>query len=250
MAKIIWSGLEDSGKTYMLAKASIKILKRNIVWAKKTGKPRPIVSNLPYSNLFKSMCYDAQIPLYNWKDLDEFVNWQNTGKELRNADVFVDEIGTYFDSRTFKDLPLDVRLYLAQASKMGVDMYGAAQDFAQVDIAFRRLTTQLFYVRKLAGSPRPAETKPKVKLIWGFCTIKEMDPMGYDEKMLQFNSKSIFPWPFFLRKDYCEIFDTTCRIPRSAPPSFKHVPRHCEDPKCKFEMYEFSNGVKYKVSHI
>jgi len=243
MAKLIWTGLEDSGKTYMLAIASVKILKRNAKWLKITGKARSIISNLPYSNEFKKMCQEAEIPLRNWKDVEEL-------PELTNCDLFIDEVGTYFDARTFKDLPLEIRLWLAQASKLGVDIYGAAQDFAQVDIAFRRLTTQLFYIRKLIGSKRPAETKPPVKFIWGLCTNRELDPMGYDEKMLSFNSKSIFPWPFLLRKDYCKIFDTTKRIPRSDPPPYKHIARRCEHPNCKFELYGFHEGHKHKIIHV
>jgi len=248
MGKIVWTGLEDSGKSYMMAVASVKITKRNAKWQEKTGIYRPIISNVAYSEEFHKLCRELDVIVEAWKDLEELPKlserWPGGG------DIFVDEIGTYFDARTFKDLPLDIRLWLAQASKLGWDMYGAAQDFAQVDVAFRRLTNQLFYVRKLAGSPRPAPSKPKVRLIWGLCTIREMDPIGYDEKMMQFNQKSVFPWPFLIRKDYCQIFKTNERVPKSKPPPFKHIARRCEVEGCGLEMFHTVKGVKHKIVHV
>jgi len=248
MSKLIWTGLEDSGKTYMLAVASVRIAKRNAKWQEKTGIYRPIISNIPYSVEFLELCKTLRVPVENWKDIEELPKlsdrWPGGG------DIFIDEVGTYFDARTFKDLPLDIRLWLAQASKMGWDMYGAAQDFAQVDIAFRRLTNQLFYVRKIAGSRRPAPSKPSIPFIWGLCTIREMDPVGYDEKMMAFNQKSVFPWPFLIRKDYCGIFDTNKRIPKSAPPPFKHIARKCEVDGCNLEMFHMVKGIKHKIIHV
>jgi len=248
MSKIVWTGLEDSGKSYMLAKASVKIAKRNAKWQEITGVYRPIISNVAYSQDFHDLAKELNIIVEPWKDLEELPKlserWPGGG------DIFVDEIGTYFDSRTFKDLPLDIRLWLAQASKLGWDMYGAAQDFAQVDIAFRRLTNQLFHVRKLAGSNRPAPSKPPIRFIWGLCTIREMDPVGYDEKMLAFNQKSVFPWPFFIRKDYCHVFETNKRVPKSAPPPYKHIARRCEVQGCNLEMFHMVNGVKHRINHV
>jgi len=245
MSKVIWTGLEDSGKSYMLAVVSTKIAYRNAEWLKITGRPRPIVSNLPYSDEFKNLCRSLKVPLRNWKDLEELPELEEGG-----GDLFIDEVGTYFDSRTYKDLPLHIRLWLAQASKLGWDIYGAAQDFSQVDIAFRRLTNTLYYVKKLMGSSRPALTKPPVRFIWGICTVKEMDPIGYDEKMAAFNQVGWFPWPFFIRKDFCQIFDTTKRIPKSAPPPFRHVARRCEVEGCKFELFQIDHGTKHKIQHV
>jgi len=248
MAKIIWTGLEDSGKSYMLAKASTKIVYRNAKWLKQTGIPRPIISNLPYSESFLEFAKEQGIPVENWKDIAELLDMPK--RYPGGGDLFIDEIGTYFDARTFKDLPLDIRLLLAQFSKLGWDIYGAAQDFAQVDIAFRRLTNQLFLVRKLTGNSRPAKSKPPIRFIWGICTIRELDPVGYDEKELAFNQKGVFPWPFFIRKDYCNVFKTSERVPKSLPAPFKHIARRCEVPGCNLEMFHMVNGVKHKIQHV
>jgi len=118
MAKTIFSGLEDSGKSYMLAHTASEIAYRNAKWLKITGVPRPIISNLRFEPSFEQhVVTDLGIPIRYWKDISEL-------REITNADLFIDEVGTYFDSRTFKDLPLDIRLWLAQASKLGVDIYG------------------------------------------------------------------------------------------------------------------------------
>jgi len=242
MAKTIFSGLEDSGKSYRLALTSGWLLERNAKWLKLTGIPRPLVSNLEYETWFEEYAKTLGVPIRYWKDIEQLV-------ELTNCDLIIDEVGAYFDSRTFKDLPLDVRLWLAQASKLGVDIYGSAQDFAQVDITFRRLTTQLFHITKIMGSQRPAITKPPVRRVWGLCTMRELDPVGYDEQTKKFASSGL-PKFFFIQKKHCGIFDTTKRIAKSKPPPYKHVARACADPKCKFKLYDMVGVITHKVSHV
>jgi len=243
MAKTIFTGLEDSGKSYKLAVTAGQLVERNAKWLNMTGIPRPIVSNLEFMPWFNEYAASLGIPVKQWSNLEELVL-------MRNCDLFIDEIGTYFDSRTFKDLPLDLRLWLAQASKLGVDIYGSAQDFAQVDVSFRRLVTGLYEITKVMGSARPAETRPPVRYIWGLCTMKQMDPVGYDETKKAFNNLSWFPTPFFIRKEFCNIFDTTKRIAKSKPVPYKHVVRPCADPACSFKLYERIGGVTHKVTHV
>jgi len=244
MSKTIFAGLEDSGKSLMLAQYAGMIAERNSDWAKITKNPRPIVSNLEFQEPFhKYVTEELGIPITYWRDLDEL-------PQLQNCDLIIDEVGAYFDSRTFKDLPLDLRLWLAQASKLGVDIYGSAQDFAQVDISFRRLTTTLYHITKLIGSPRPAATRPPVRRIWGVCSIRELDPIGYDEQKKKFATDSWLPSFFFITREHCDIFDTTKRIAKTKPPPYKHIERACSDPQCQFELFIKRNGHKHKVTHV
>lgn len=248
MAKYIFSGGEDSGKSYMLAYRSGQIVERNADWAKLTGKPRPIRSNLEYSEWFYDWAVNEMgVPIYYWKDVEE---WER----FEGCDMIIDEIGAYLDSRTFKDLPLSTRLWLSQASKLGVDMYGSAQDFAQVDLSFRRLVKSdnggLFHINKLIGSPRPHASKPPVKRIWGICMMRELDPEGYDEQKKRFASDQIIPTFFTIRREICTIFDTNKRIAKSKPPPYKHIARHCEDPMCQMDLYRTIDGVKHRISHV
>jgi len=247
MSKTIFSGAEDSGKSYQLALHAGKIVERNARWLKITGNPRPIRSNLEFQPWFQEFAAERGVPIYYWKDIETWV-------DFRDCDMIIDEIGAYLDSRNFKDLPLDVRLWLAQASKLGVDMYGSAQDFAQVDVSFRRLVSSenggLFHITKMMGSQRPAATKPPIKRIWGICAMRQLDPVAYDETSKKFNSKLALPQFFFIREQICNIFDTTKRIPKTAPPPYKHVARPCADPQCKFKLYEMHQGKMHRVQHI
>lgn len=246
MAKVIYTGAEDSGKSYQLALRAGKLVERNARWLKITGNPRAVASNLKFKPWFEKFAADRGVPIRYWKDLEELPS-------MNGADLIIDEMGTYFDSRTFKDLPLDVRLWVAQASKLGTDIYGSAQDFSQVDVSFRRLvrgsTNGLFKIEKLMGSDRPHATKPPVDAIWGFCMLRELDPSKLDVETSEFKAMGM-PSFFWIRREICDIFDTNARIAKSAPVPFKHVERRCSDPNCGLEKYKVINGVHYLVQHL
>lgn len=232
--KVIYSGLESSGKTLRLAKVAADIAYRNSSWNRLTGTSRPIISNIKFSEDFETHVQEELgVEIRYWKNLDELVS-------LENADVFIDEVGTYFDARLWSDLPLDVRRWLTQGAKSGIEIYGSAQDFAQCDLAFRRLVNHLYHITKLVGSPRPAATKPPVKRIWGICSMRELNPREYKEDKKSFDKTSLFPSFFWIERQYCEIFDTTQKIARSAPPPYRHIERYCELRDCPF----------HKLSHI
>lgn len=218
--KIIYSGLEGSGKSLKLARVVKNLVWRNHKWGKKIGIPRPIWSNMTFSNEFETYARDLGVPINYWQNLDELI-------KIEQADVIIDEVGNYFDSRMWADLSLDVRRWLTQGSKCGIEIYGSAQDFAQVDKAFRRLVNALFDIRKFVGSRRPSATKPPVKYIWGICLARELDPQGYDEDKKAFNG-SFIPHPFLIRRKDCEIFDTGQKIRRSEYPALRHEARYCQ----------------------
>ena len=193
------------------------------------GQTRPIASNMRFSPQFeKYVTEELKIPVIYWHNIDDII-------KMSNVDIFIDEVGTYFDSRMWQELSLDARRWLAQGAKSGIEIYGSAQDFAQVDKAFRRLVNHLHHIRKIAGSRRPSPTKPPIKKIWGLCMVSELDPQGYDEEKSKFAGKGAMDFSFFfIERKYCEIFDTTQKIERSAPPTMRHIERTCELPNCQF----------------
>lgn len=182
--KTIFSGKEGSGKSLLLAKTAREIVYRNSRWNKRYDKDRPIISNMRFTPEFEDFARDMGVRIEYWQNLDELVR-------ISNADVFCDEVGTYFDSRLWADLSPEIRSWLQQGSKMGIEFYGAAQDFAQVDKSFRRLCSRLYLIRKLIGSGRPAATKPPIKRIWGVCMVSELSPDGYSE------DKKIYLWWYY-----------------------------------------------------
>jgi len=270
--KVIFSGLEGSGKSLKLAMVASEIAHRNSKWYRKQQEqykkaidtyehhlsllsatdpakadlwhknnqfpqspiPRPIYSNLLFSEVFREYVErELGIPVHYWNNLDDLI-------KIENADVLMDEVGNYFDSRMWADLSLDVRRWLTQGSKMGIELYGTAQDFAQVDKSFRRLCNDLIHIVKVVGSRRPSATKPPVKQIWGICMTRNLDPQGYDEDKKKFAGSFSMPGFFLIEKEYCDIFDTTQKILRSKPPALKHIERTCENEKCGY----------HKTTHI
>lgn len=226
--KTIFSGLESSGKSLRLAKVTADLVQRNGNWKKKSGIERPIISNLHFTEKFYNWATkDMGVPIIYWTNLDELIKYDN-------ADIIIDEVGTYFDSRLWTDLSLDVRRWLTQGAKTGIEIYGSAQDFAQVDLSFRRLVNNLYHITKLFGSGRPSPTKPPIKRIWGLCSIRELNPREYKEDKKSFDTTQMFPSFFFIEREYCEIFDTTQKILRSTPPAMKHIERLCELDSCGF----------------
>jgi len=218
--KIIYSGLEGAGKSLKLAKVVQDLVERNHKWYKQTGIKRSIASNMQFSDKYTAYAESKHVPITYWKNLDDLI-------KLEQCDVIIDEVGNYFDSRLWADLSLDVRKWLTQGSKCGIEIYGTAQDFAQVDKSFRRLVNALYDIRKFIGSRRPSATKPPVKRIWGVCLARELDPQGYDEDKKGTNG-SFIPSPFLIRRKDCEIFDTTQKIGRSEYPAMRHEARYCQ----------------------
>jgi len=231
--KVIFSGLESSGKSLRLASVVADVAYRNAEWFKTTGKERAIYSNLFFSQEFVKECENMRVPIRYWTNLDELV-------VLDNVDVIIDEVGTYFDARLWSDLSLDVRRWLTQGAKSGIEIYGTAQDFAQVDLAFRRLVNHLFHITKLFGSRRPSATTPPISRIWGLCSIRELNPREYKEDKKSFDTTQLIPNFFFIERAHCEMFDTTQKIQRSTATPLRHIERQCELPSCSF----------HKVAHI
>jgi len=219
--KIIYSGLESSGKSLRLAMMAERLMQRNARWKKKSGIERPIYSNMEFSQSFMDKAHEMGVPLRLWENLDDLV-------QIKDADVIIDEIGTYFDARLWPELSQDARRWVTQGAKAGIEIYGAAQDFAQVDIAFRRLVNELYLINKVIGSRRPANTKPAVKWIWGVCAKMELDPRAYKEDEKKFITKYTLPRFFLIQRKYCEIFNTSQFIKKSKPLPFKHIERQCE----------------------
>jgi len=218
--KYVVSGLEDSGKSLWLARVIRRVANRNARWLRVTGTPRPIITNMWLHADFVRKCENEGVPVRHFLNLHEIV-------DVPDADIFIDEIGTYFDSRMWADIPLDVRRWLAQASKRGTDIYGTAQDFAQVDKSFRRLVNQLQHVVKFIGSDRPTPSRPPVKKPWGVCLRWDLNPTAYAEDNKQIEGFLGLPIPFFITKEDCDTYDTRQLQKKSEGMPLQHSERRC-----------------------
>lgn len=233
---VVYSGLPGSGKSLKLADTLVNILFRNRRIYEKNVKryeqglideippKRMLWTNLQFTSKVNEEFYDY---IKYWTDLKQLV-------VLRDCDVAIDEIATYFDARLWETLSLEMRRWLAQHRKFGIEIYGTAQDFAQTDKAFRRLTSNLFLLKKLIGSADISPTRPAPKYIWGLVVVRELDPTTYDEQKSKFAKNGFFPSFMAITRAATEVFDTRAEVRMSHALPLKHLEKACELPNCKF----------------
>lgn len=233
---VVFTGLPGSGKSLKLADTLVNILYRNRkiydknVKLHEAGKldevpPRRIL----WTNLKFAQKVLDEFPEYirEWTDLRQLT-------VLRDCDVAIDEIATYFDARLWETLSLEMRRWLSQHRKFGIDIYGTAQDFAQTDKSFRRLTSHLFLLRKIVGSADISPTRPDPKYIWGISVVRELDPTVYDEQKSKFGGQGMIPSLMWITRAATEIFDTRAEVKMSSALPLKHIEKACELPGCSF----------------
>jgi hypothetical protein len=218
---VVFTGLPGSGKSLKLAQTVVDILYRNKRYYEKTGKIRPVYLNLKMSKEIEIEFFDF---IRYWTNLKDLVI-------LRDVDIVIDEIATYFDAHNWATMSTEMKRFLQQHRKFGIDIYGTAQDFAQTDKSFRRLTSDLLYLTKLIGSGDISPTRPLPKFIWGVVLVKSLDPTKYDEQKSKFEGSG-FPRFMFITRHATSIFDTRSEIKPSASLPLRHLVYECELPDC------------------
>jgi hypothetical protein len=232
----VFTGLPGSGKSLKLADSLVNILYRNRKAYERNVKrfeAGEIESLPPKRLLWTNLKFQPKVEvefldyIRYWTDLKQLT-------PLRDVDVAIDEIATYFDARLWETLSPGMRRWLAQHRKFGIEIYGTAQDFAQTDKAFRRLTSHLFLLRKLIGSGDISPTRPAPKRIWGIVVVRELDPTTYDEQKSKFATQGMFPSLMYITRGATEIFDTRAEVRLSSALPLKHIDKACENQDCSF----------------
>lgn len=233
--KRIYIGKEGSGKTLMMGREAERVVRRNKKLLKKTGFVRPIVTNFYFSPNFVNWARSNGVPVKQWKDISEL-------ESMTECDLFIDEVGAYFDSRSFADLPLSTRLWLAQAQKLGVHIIGSAQDWQQIDVSFRRLVNDLVEVKKIVGSRRPSKTIPGSAYPWAWLLVTNLNPKSTDSaddlKTLHLIPPLLNPTCYRLAtKPDTDRFDTNARVIESELPPLRKRVRVCPEDGYKQVRY-------------
>jgi len=220
---VVYTGKPGSGKTLSLAKQLWHICQRNEKYYKKTGILRYIYTNLELSEDFSDRYKRLLVNLKDSQNfLDELI-------KIRNADIFIEELGIYFDSENWKDITLYTKRFLALHRHYGVDIWGTAQDFGQVAISFRRMTHVVLWLNKIIGTRDPSATKPKIKYPWGICSMREVDANSYnvkdatDLKAQGFAGLKFFFWDLKI----INIFNTNQAFDDPPPQPLQHIERSC-----------------------
>jgi len=216
----IYSGKPGSGKSLKLADVIVGLLARNERWKRKTGLVRPILTNIKISDALKAQYPDF---IQEWTEPEMLV-------KQTQCDIIWDEIATHLDSTQWANVPLDLKRFLQQHRKRGIDIYGTTQSFGMVDISMRRLVDELHICYKLIGSRNPAPTKPEVKYIWGLIWISQISPETFESEKPKKNG---FDW-LVMNRALVEVYDTLQEIPVGQYPPLRHIERHCVDPTCEY----------------
>lgn len=215
-------GAPGQGKSLYTASKVLDLLKRNVKWFQRTGIVRPIYSNLKFSDDIESK-YRGYI--FYWTDSAELCR-------LRDVDIIWDEIATELDARNFANLSTELKRFLSQYRKRGIDIYANTQDFSMIDARARLMINSVKTLTKIIGSPDISTTKPKPKTIWGLVVIRtvqnyrEVDP---DKKKYDF-----FFSIMFITKQLVSVYDTRQDISLGLPPPLKHEVRICDHEGCGY----------------
>jgi len=213
----IIEGKPGQGKSLYTARLARKLITRNQKIFEKTGIFRTLYSNIKFSTEFETWSGDF---LKYWVSTADVVS-------LRNADLLWDEIATELDSRNFANLSEELKRFLSQYRKRGVDIYANTQDFSMIDARARLMITRVATLTKIIGSSDPSITKPKIKRIWGLIIIRDLQDIFADDPTKK-KYNVFFSW-FFIERADISIYDTTQDIPLSSPLPLRKEVRVCPE---------------------
>jgi len=213
MAKVVWTGIESSGKSLQLSIKAEEVRARNKRWFRITGVQRTMAFNSPMSQDFIDLIEESGIKYVQFRDLDDILY-------LEDADIFIDELIKFFPANGSNSLSTEQIHFITQGSKSGINVYACSQDFSQVHKQFRLLVNEVYVVTKLFGSPRPMKSAPPVNKIWGLCICRSVEPSSFKGDSATMET-SYIPMPFWIWRDDCDRFDTSYKIPLTKLPMRK-----------------------------
>jgi len=203
----IIEGLPGQGKSLYTARKTQFLLRRNKKWFEKSGVVRPIYSNLKFSPEFEGQ---AGPYLRYWQSSSEVA-------KLRDCDLIWDEIATELDSRSFSTLSEELKRFLSQYDKRGIEIYANTQDFSMIDLRARLFVTRVARVNKVIGSRRPSPTRPPIDRPWGLIVVR--DCQNYKANEALDKKFTVMPTEmFFIEKELTDIYDTRQDISQTELP--------------------------------
>lgn len=212
----ITEGAPGQGKSFYTAQLAERLLKRNIKWHAKGNPIRKLYSNMKFSEWFEEK-YEGYIEY--WSDSSTLV-------QLRDCEIIWDEIATELDARNWPNLSVEMKRFLSQYRKRGIDIYANTQDFSMIDQRARLMISHVRTLTKIIGSSDISTTKPKPKYIWGLILIRDVE--NYRETNPEKKKYGMIPSFTLLDKHGISIYDTTQDIKTGELPRLKHEVRRCE----------------------
>lgn len=163
----VFCGYFGSGKSLSAVDEVISIYKRYnglVVWNEDLQtflkQKVTIISNLDLKG----------VPYVEWTSEQQFINYEVTPSEV--VLFLVDEIGTVWNNRDFKNFNPDVFQNIVQSRKRKMAIYGTLPDFLGTDINIRRYTHQVVqcsktwrFVKHRYFNPRDVENCNNIDMI-------------------------------------------------------------------------------------
>jgi len=215
----ITEGPPGQGKSVYTARTAERLLYRNKKWFLRTGLRREIWSNLKFSDDFEKR---GNGYIRYWTDSSQLV-------KLRDCDVVWDEIATELDSRNWPNLSVEMKRFLSQYRKRGIDIYANTQDFSMIDARARLMISSVRTLTKIIGSRDISTTKPPPKRIWGLVLIR--DVVNYRETEAEKKKYELVPSFLVITRELVSLYDTTQDIALGKPPPLRHEVRYCQNHK-------------------
>lgn len=133
MSITLFTGRPGSGKTYMLVKQGIKLLKKG---------------ETVYSNVLINLTDEEQEKFGNrlryWRSLQDLVR-------IKNGYILLDEAHIYMPSRNWEKLPVEMQYKLSQHRKEGLHIIGTTQSIKRIDTIMRELIDTWFECTTFLG---------------------------------------------------------------------------------------------------
>lgn len=216
---LVYEGPPGQGKSILMSKIAKNLILRNQKLTIKYPKlpKRILYSNIKFSKDFEKLAGEY---LKYWSNTSEIV-------KMRDVDIIWDEIATELDSRNYLNLSDELKRFLSQYRKRGIDIYANTQDFSMVDARARLMITGVYTLKKAMGSRDISASKPYPPKIWGIIFVWSVTNYRETEP-----EKKIISWLnsqfFFITKELISMYDTTQDIPQGELPPLKHITRKCE----------------------
>lgn len=215
-------GAPGQGKSLYTAQLAQRLLERNLLWERKRQKrvaeleARPDLSETQrrelagllsrprrklYSNLRFSEAFERKWEgwIEYWVDAEDLTT-------CHDCDIIWDEIATELDSRNWVNLADEMKRFLSQYRKRGVDIYANTQDFSMIDVRARLMISGVKTLTKVIGSSDISSTKPPPKYIWGVVMVRTVE--NYRETSPDRKRYSFLPSFFLITRELVEIYDT------------------------------------------
>jgi len=173
------TGLPGQGKTYYLAKLAKEAIKAK----------RPLWVNFH---------------LNTTSDLVHYYNDPAMLGDVESGLIIMDEAQIYFNSRNWEAMPERVQYKLQQHRKDGLDIIGAVQNEARVDVVFRELVAEWKHCKKIFSSLENA------RFPWGLIILSKFDPTMMKEGKPR---RAGLPEFVRIKKEITQFYDTLQKIP-------------------------------------